>query len=109
MRQQATKYCHWEVMFIVWAVYASLSAAPLTPLPFISNGPQAHRFIPTTVLGVTSLDYKQNGHQNFLFHKCANEVYLHYKHSILLKWIPLMTDISDHTKITLSSWQMTSK
>jgi hypothetical protein len=53
MRRQATKYCHWEIMFIVWTVYASLSAAPLTsliPLPFTSNSSQAHRFVPTTVL-----------------------------------------------------------
>jgi hypothetical protein len=32
MRQRATKYCHWEIMFIVWTVYAPLSAAPPTPL-----------------------------------------------------------------------------
>jgi hypothetical protein len=52
MRQRATKYCRWEIMFIVWTVYVSLSAAPPTPLipmPFTSNGPQTHRFAPTTV------------------------------------------------------------
>jgi hypothetical protein len=40
-------------MFIVWAVYASLSAAPPTPLipfRFTCNGPRMHRFAPTTVL-----------------------------------------------------------
>jgi hypothetical protein len=39
-------------MFIVWTVYASLSAAPPYPLinlPFTSNGPQTHGFAPTTV------------------------------------------------------------
>jgi hypothetical protein len=28
MSQRATKYCCWEIMFIVWTVHASLSAAP---------------------------------------------------------------------------------
>jgi hypothetical protein len=36
-------------MFIVLAVYASLSATPLIPLPFTSDGLQAHRFVPATV------------------------------------------------------------
>jgi hypothetical protein len=55
MRQWATKYCCWEIMFIVWTVYASLFAAPptpLIPLPLTSNGSQAPSFIPTTVLVV---------------------------------------------------------
>lgn len=40
-------------MFLVWAVYASLSPASLASLillDFTSNGPQAHKFIPTTAL-----------------------------------------------------------
>jgi hypothetical protein len=35
MRQRATKYCRWEIMFVVWTVYASLSAThshPFDPL-----------------------------------------------------------------------------
>jgi hypothetical protein len=31
-RQRATKYCSWEIMFIVWAIYASLPATPSAPL-----------------------------------------------------------------------------
>jgi hypothetical protein len=46
MRQRATKYCHWEIMFTVWAVYASLNASPLAPLillSFTSNESGARR------------------------------------------------------------------
>jgi hypothetical protein len=54
MRQRATEYCHWEIMFVAWTVYASLSATSPTrsriPLPFPSNGSRVHRFDPTTVL-----------------------------------------------------------
>jgi hypothetical protein len=32
LRQRATKYSRWEIMKKVWAVYASLSATPPTPL-----------------------------------------------------------------------------
>jgi hypothetical protein len=42
-------------MFLVWTVYASLSATPptpLIPLPFTSNGRGTHRFVPTTVCQV---------------------------------------------------------
>jgi hypothetical protein len=31
LRQRATKYCRWEIMFVVWTVYASLSATPPKP------------------------------------------------------------------------------
>jgi hypothetical protein len=31
LRQQATKYCCWEIMFIIWTGYASLYAAPPNP------------------------------------------------------------------------------
>jgi hypothetical protein len=51
MRQRAAKYCSWEIMFLVRTVYTSLSAAtpiPLITLPFTPNGPQTHRFAPTT-------------------------------------------------------------
>jgi hypothetical protein len=37
LRQRDTKYCRWEIMFLVWTVYASLSATPPTPfdpIPF---------------------------------------------------------------------------
>jgi hypothetical protein len=57
LRQRATKYCRWEIMFIVWTVYASLSVTtpnPLIPLPFTSNGSRAHRFASTTVTFVSS-------------------------------------------------------
>jgi hypothetical protein len=50
MKQRATKYCRWEIMF----VDASLSATPLIPLPFTSNGCRAHRFAPTTVQTVSA-------------------------------------------------------
>jgi hypothetical protein len=46
LRQRATKYCRWEVMFVVWTVFASLPATPLIPLPIISNGRRTHRFDP---------------------------------------------------------------
>jgi hypothetical protein len=49
LRQRATKYCRWEIMFVVWTVYAFLSATPLIPLPFISNGCETHTFAPITV------------------------------------------------------------
>jgi hypothetical protein len=58
LRQRATKYCRWEIMFIVWTVYASLSAvspSPLIPLPSTSNGRGTHSFAPTTVHGGMSL------------------------------------------------------
>jgi hypothetical protein len=32
LRRPATNYCRWEIMFIVWTVYTSSSAAPPTPL-----------------------------------------------------------------------------
>jgi hypothetical protein len=56
LRQRATKYCRWEIMFIVWAAHASLSAAPptpLIPLPFTSNGKGTHTFAPTTATVTT--------------------------------------------------------
>jgi hypothetical protein len=31
LRQRATKYCHWEIMFTVWTLYASLSTSPTNP------------------------------------------------------------------------------
>jgi hypothetical protein len=31
MRQRATMYCRWEIMFIVWTVYAFLFATAPTP------------------------------------------------------------------------------
>jgi hypothetical protein len=53
MRQRATKYCHWEIMLIVYTVHAPLSATPLISLPFTSNGPRTQRFAPTTVPNMT--------------------------------------------------------
>jgi hypothetical protein len=53
MRQRATKYCCWEIMLIVWTVYASLSATtptPLNSLSFTSDGSRPHRLAPTTVV-----------------------------------------------------------
>jgi hypothetical protein len=51
MRQWATKYSCWEIMSLVWTAYASLSAASHSsdPLVFSSNGPQAQKFVETTV------------------------------------------------------------
>jgi hypothetical protein len=51
-RQRAAKNRRREIMLREWTVCASLSAAPPTPLfpcLFLSNGPQSHRFAPTTV------------------------------------------------------------
>jgi hypothetical protein len=50
LRQRATNYCRWEIMFIVWTVglYASLSATSPIPLPFTSNGHGTHKFFPTS-------------------------------------------------------------
>jgi hypothetical protein len=52
LRQWTTKYFHWEIMLIVWTVYASLPATaptPLTPFPLTSDGCGMHGFILTTV------------------------------------------------------------
>jgi hypothetical protein len=52
LRQRATKYCRWEIMFIVWTVYVYLPAnppTPLIPLPVTSNGRETRIFAPTTV------------------------------------------------------------
>jgi hypothetical protein len=41
MRQPATKYRRWEIVFVVWTENDSLSASPPSPLipwPFSSNG-----------------------------------------------------------------------
>jgi hypothetical protein len=50
--RQTTNYCRCETMFMVWTVYASLSATPpdrLIPLPFTSKGRGTHIIVPTTV------------------------------------------------------------
>jgi hypothetical protein len=57
LRQRATKYFRWKIIFIVWAENASLSATPPTPViavPFTFNGTRAHRFVPTTVISSRS-------------------------------------------------------
>lgn len=57
MRWQATNNAAWKFVFLVWTVYASLSApppAPLVRLPCTSNGPQVHRFFPTTLCSLTA-------------------------------------------------------
>jgi hypothetical protein len=50
--QRAEKYCHWEIMFVVWTECASLSATPsnsLIHLPCTYNGYGTHRFALATV------------------------------------------------------------
>lgn len=52
LRQRAAKYCCLEIMFIAWAVHATLTAAPptpLIPLPFASNKCRMHRFVQAIV------------------------------------------------------------
>jgi hypothetical protein len=37
LKQRAAKYCRWELMFVLWTVFACLSATPpipVIPLPF---------------------------------------------------------------------------
>jgi hypothetical protein len=52
MRQRATKYCRWEKKCLHYGQYMLPYVlplpTPLIPLPFTSNGPQKHRFAPTT-------------------------------------------------------------
>jgi hypothetical protein len=72
LRQRATNYCRWEIMFIVWTVYASFSATPLIHLPFTSNGRGTHRFVPTTVHSYILI----LRHENFLGKKRLQTVKL---------------------------------
>jgi hypothetical protein len=51
MRQRATKYCRWGVLFIAWAVIVTLRTTS-HELPFTSNGLQTHRFARATVLRI---------------------------------------------------------
>jgi hypothetical protein len=54
LRWRATKYCSWEITFIVWAIYASLAAFTVThliPLHSIYSGRQQLSFAPATLLG----------------------------------------------------------
>lgn len=55
LRQQVIKHCGWEIMFVVWTVYASLSKiAPnsLFPLLFNCDVRGAHRFARTTTIAL---------------------------------------------------------
>jgi hypothetical protein len=49
---ESYKVLPWEIMFIVWTVYAPYMLTlptPLITLPFNSNGRGTHRSVPTTV------------------------------------------------------------
>jgi hypothetical protein len=62
MRQLDTKYCRWEIMLKVWTGHASLSTVPPPPhqIALSSNGPQSHRFAPTTVTSHRLIGIKQD-------------------------------------------------